>query len=464
MLRKILLAAIAMLPIISCSKNPAEEGELPLLQLPDGLKTDIVLDPEGDVVNFRFDAAAPWTVQLSGDADWLEVSPMSGSPGTGRIKVQVETNLTDSHRKAEMKVVAHEHELVYRFSQAPYAPTLELVSNEGEITSLGGAYTVKVLTDVVYECFIDADWVREPVTKAPRVREHIFNVDPNPLSEKRSATITFTYGSMSEVFTLSQREHGTEADDWMYEDFVRRSLAMRFTADWCGYCPVMADAFDMAKIQMPHDVEMAAFHGNKSTYEFSGTSKLIDRFLTGSFPTGVVDARASIPSYASAILIASILTDVVKESFATYPSTVGIEFNSTLSGDALDVDLSLYIKEADTYRVSVLLLEDGIVGYQNGKGSAYEHNNVVRLAFTSGMGDTFKTEEDNQIWKSSYSAAVSSGWDRENLKILVYVEKPYGEQDKVHGVEYAYYHDFGDTYVDNCRVAGIGEAIKLEFK
>jgi hypothetical protein len=114
--------------------------------------------------------------------------------------------------------------------------------------------------------------------------------------------------------------------------------------------------------------------------------------------------------------------------------------------------------------VSVLLLEDGIVGYQNGGGSSYTHNDVARYALTSMSGESVKIESDNTVWSKVYTAKVNSVWNPENLKVLVYVERPYGDLARVKGVNGAQYGDYGDTYIDNCRAVKVGEAADVELK
>jgi hypothetical protein len=276
--------------------------------------------------------------------------------------------------------------------------------------------------------------------------------------------ITFCADQTCKAFTVKQRPAGTEADDWKNDAFVHRSLAMRFTATWCGYCPYMGTAFDSAKSQMGSALELVSLHGAESDLEFSGTNELVNRFRVSGFPTGVVDARASIPNYSSTATTASVAVGVAQETQQAYPAKTGIELESSLDGTRLTVDLGLYVKEADSYRVTVLLMEDGIYGYQNGGSNNYEHKDVARLALTSMSGETVRISEDNQIWTKTFTADIKSSWKAENLEILVYVEKPYGDQSKVSEVDGAEYGRYGDTYIDNCRVVKVGTEAPLELK
>jgi hypothetical protein len=114
--------------------------------------------------------------------------------------------------------------------------------------------------------------------------------------------------------------------------------------------------------------------------------------------------------------------------------------------------------------VTVLLLEDGIVGYQNGGGTSYTHNDVARYALTSMSGDSVKIESDNTVWSNIYTAKVSTAWNPDKLKVLVYVERPYGNQPEVGDVSGAQYSNYGDIYIDNCRAVKVGESGPIELE
>jgi hypothetical protein len=67
-----------------------------------------------------------------------------------------------------------------------------------------------------------------------------------------------------------------------------------------------------------------------------------------------VDARALIQNN-TATTVANIAVAVVQETQQVYPAKTGIELDSSLERTRLTVALSLYVKEADSYKVTVLL-------------------------------------------------------------------------------------------------------------
>ena len=454
-----MMIAIGISALSGCTETGDPVTELALAS---SSKDILELPSDGGSGSVRFTSSQEWYVELS--EGWLSVSPMEGAAGNGRITVRAEANEAPDTRTAVLNICSGDKKLPITITQESFVPTFELLDTEKEMSCLGGELKVRVRADVDYEYHFEADWIQDPESKAPRTREHKFVIEPNDLSEERTAVITFCSGNLCKAFTVTQRAAGTSQDDWKNDQFVHRSLAMRFTATWCGYCPMMGTAFESAKSQMSGALELVSLHGGDSDYEFSGTNTLANRFRVTGFPTGVVDARASIPNYNSTSATTTATVDVAKETQEAYPAKTGIAINSSLDGTDLTVDLSLYVKEADSYRVTVLLLEDGIVGYQNGGSNNYEHNDVARLALTSMDGETVRIAEDNQIWTNTYTAKIKSGWNADNLEVLVYVEKPYGEQQKVAEVREAEYGKYGDTYIDNCRVVKVGTEATLELK
>lgn len=456
------LGAVVLCALMGCSR---ENGPVPEIELASSQEDVIQLDPYENNVSIRFSSALEWHIEVQGGDDWVTVSPMEGQPGMARLTVIIRRNLESEKRTAVINICSGELAVPVTVEQSGFVPTFELLETETEISAAGGKFSVWLNADVDYECVVKADWIKEVFFKAADTREHTFTAEPNPSSESRTGTISFVYGEDELSYTVRQRPAGTEADDWKRDSFVHRSLAMRFTADWCGYCPNMASAFEEAETEMNGRFVTLSLHGGQSALEFDSISSLLSRFNVAAFPTGVVDARAGIPNYTNISTTAAVAMNVAKETQETYPAKTGIAVNSKLDGSELTVDLSLYVKEADTYRAVVVLIEDKIIGYQNGvvAPSKYVHNNIARLAITSISGESVNIGEDNTVWEKTFTATVPSVCDPANLRILVYVEKPYGVNEKVTGVEGAEYDDFGDRYVDNCRAVKVGENAPLEL-
>lgn len=248
-----------------------------------------------------------------------------------------------------------------------------------------------------------------------------------------------------------------EPEEWSSKEFWHKSLGMRFTATWCGYCPMMATSFASAISQYPNRIELLNLHPTSSNLGFNGTSKLENIFKITSFPTGMIDYRSSIANYSNSNYTTKVILNAVKETESNYPVKTGISFSSSVSGNTLNLNVKLYIKEKGDYKVTAVLLEDNIIGYQNGGGNSYNHSGIARVAFTDITGDEVSTSEDNKTVSKNYTATIPSSCDKNNLRVLVYVLRQYGSQTIIRTA------DYGDYYVDNAISAAVGTTQDLVF-
>ena len=465
------LFMLVMLVLTGCSKiddggqeNPGGEFENSSIELGSGVEQEIILDSDGGSKIIRFTAPQNWHVELAGESDWLVLSPVEGDAGTGRVKVKAEANTSGGTRRAEFSVCSGTHSVQFYVIQDHYEMVFEVPETEMHISASGGILPVPINTNQDFDVTCNQDWLMPSPSQGKRPEYVVVVVEPNLSNKSRTSEVVISSDMGEATVTVTQDAVDGTLAQWTEKSFVSRSLAMRFTATWCGYCPMMGKAFDIAKDRMGGSLELVSLHGSESDLEFSGTNQLGRRFSIGGYPTGVVDARASIQNYSSSDYTASLVEQVAQETRKSYPTVSGIAVDSYLSGTELTVFVPIYFHKSGSYRVSVLLLEDGIVGYQNGGGSNYTHNDVARYAFTSMSGESVRIESDNTAWNKVYTARVNSVWNPENLKVLVYVERSYGDQARAEGVEKAQYGDYGDTYIDNCRAVKVGEAANVELK
>ena len=285
-------------------------------------------------------------------------------------------------------------------------------------------------------------------TGNPLATLYIYEGQTNGFSEMKIPSTT--------KIVVKGSEEPDEPEEWASKEFWHKSLAMRFTATWCGYCPNLAEGFAKAVSQYPNKIELLNLHPTSSNLGFSGTSALANVFKVTGYPTGMIDYRTLIENYSSDYA-ATLVVGAVKETEKNYPVKTGISFSSSVSGSTVNLNVKLYIKEKGDYKVTAVLLEDNIIGYQNGGGDSYNHSNIARVAFSDITGDAVSTSEDNKTVSKSYTATIPSSCDKNNLRVLVYVLRQYGSQTIIRTA------DYGDYYVDNAISAAVGTTQDLVF-
>lgn len=328
------------------------------------------------------------------------------------------------------------------------------------VSAAGGGFKITVNYWGDYHVDVaGADWITASGTSGdPRFegRTHTFTATRNTGAE-RSAVITVCDESNCYPVIV------TQADGSTLKTITHHSLGMRFTADWCGWCPVMNESFKKTKEKLGDKFVIVNFH-NGNYLKSPDFSPLASAYLVSSLPTGIVDGRSKIPNYTNTDYGASFVAGCVSETESTYPVTTSLGISSSLSGSSLSVTVKVYASSAADYKLSVFLLEDGIVSRQlnNTTGTtdySYVHDNVEKLKLTgSAQGDAITIDADDSTKEFNFSATVPSTCNLSNLSVLAYVQKQFGSQPVVQSDNY------GEWYIDNCRKVPVGETAEPEVK
>ena len=335
----------------------------------------------------------------------------------------------------------------------------ELLTESVNLSAKGQDFVIRVRSYEEPHFDIYADWITFVKSKGDRRvgADYVFHVTRNKETEARTGFVSVCSDTNCYMVDVNQ-----EAPDgnWTTEEFVHHSLGMRFTATWCGYCPMMNTAFQMVKEEVGDKFLYACFYATSGNYGFADMGVLEAQYAVDGYPTGIVDGRRAIGNMQQISATASSIVSAIEETEANYPTVTGVEFSSALSGSTLSVNLDLFAHVADDYKLTVLVLENGIVGHQtdynDGDHEDFVHDKVVRQALTSVSGDAVTMAEGDE--KSfTFSTEIPSGWNKSNLEILVYVQRPFGSQNRIQSGNY------GDYYVDNARSAAVGTTAELEF-
>ena len=327
------------------------------------------------------------------------------------------------------------------------------------VPKFGGEFEINVKTDQNFHMDIASDWIHAVSNSGDPLRgaTYKFKADWNP-GEAREGYVLVCNDNNCFFFTVSQ-EAGS-ADDWKTADFVHHALGMRFTATWCGYCPIMSETFKMAKSKLGDRFQYACLYATSGNYGFADMEILESQYAIEGYPTGIVDGRVLIENYSSDYT-SDLIVSAAKETETKYPTATSIGLKSSLDGNTLNVDVDVYAHVADRYKLTVLLLENDIIGYQadytNGAHNDFVHNKVVRAAITNVSG-TACVVDLNAPKTYSFSVTVPDEYDPGNLEVLAYIQRPFGQQPVIQS------GDYGSNYVDNCYAAPVGATTLPDLK
>lgn len=315
--------------------------------------------------------------------------------------------------------------------------------------------TVNVTSNLPWNVASDAAWCEVSPSSGENDGSFDITVSENVSYDSRIANITVSAvdGSLSRTIAViqspAQREEGD--DSWVEAEFVHRSLAFRFTADWCGFCPMMATAMNDAQKELPGKLEVISVHGGGSGLACSASKTLANNYPIDGFPTGLVDGRTYIANYAIPVTT-SLIVEAVNETESKYETVTAVSWTSKVSGSQVTLDLSAYIKKAGSYKITALLVEDKVISYQadynNGASDAYEHNGIIRAALSKVLGENVEVTEDAQVKTFTYSAELPSECNKDNVRVVVYIQRKDSDNS---------------YYVDNTASAAVGKDKNLDM-
>ena len=290
------------------------------------------------------------------------------------------------------------------------------------------------------------------------------NVEENQGDRARTAMVTLSTldGAIVRKLSVLQSAHTSgDSGDWTKDPFVHKSLVMRLTGTWCGWCPLMNKSVKRAMELYPGKISYMALHSGGGDLDFSNPYPLQNLFNIYSYPTGIVDGRILVSNQDVEITAPNIV-NAVKETEDKYGTLTGIEINSSVSGRTAQVDVGVYVKKAGEYKITVFLLEDGIVNkqadYIDGDQPNYVHDNVIRVAMTDVLGEAFTIAGDNTVKDFSFTATVPSSFVMANMHVLVYIQRKFGSYPVIQSGSY------GDYFVDNSAEVALGERHKLALE
>ena len=295
-----------------------------------------------------------YTIEDSGKSwiSYVETKAMK----TSHLVFQVSANEKTEAREAKITVSGGGISEEITVAQAG-ADVFTISTNNVEVGYEQCAFEVSVTSSMGYEIKPQVDWIREITSKAVSNNVHVFEVSENTSQEAREGIIVVCNDAQTCIPITVKQKGAPDVDfDWTAKEFFHKSLGIRFTADWCGYCPMMATAFDDARNQMPGKLEVLSLHASGGLYS-AVSDKLAQQYNIVGFPTGYVDGRVEIPNYSNISYTTQSIVREVEVTEANYETVTGASWSSAISGNKVSLDLQVYLKKSGSYKVTALLVE-----------------------------------------------------------------------------------------------------------
>ena len=215
--------------------------------------------------------------------------------------------------------------------------------------------------------------------------------------------------------------------------YDRHVFVAEFTGASCAFCPAGYDNMMMqfarpALAKYKQNVHIAAFHSEemgKDSLAIAATMDIKNMFSGLELPSYAVDMRDSGGLNTEGM---SGFNAAIKAAFEEHGPHCGVAVSSSVDTDRTSAQICVRITSELTseYRVVVLVIQDGIVGYQKhgeyGELDDYIHKHVVRTVVTANAGQGEKMADDSVIAEGSeasktWSVDIDRRWVLENTKV-----------------------------------------------
>jgi len=291
-----------------------------------------------------------------------------------------------------------------------------------------------------------------------------FRIEQNDNSYDRSAIITFRDKMCGALYNLEIIQNGSDGPrevDWTTTAFTNNLLGIQysdFTPNVSGM--ITGNHTKSFSKQYQHSCAVLNFLTKYEGNVIPGTSEFLKKYGFSSKFDILVDDLLWYRSVAGNRIKEQLYDS--KKKIEYYGLASGMAIDSKFSSDKLNIDLSLYFKEADDYKLMVFVTEDNVALPYTQYVSGYVINdtmlfhNVVRLNVTDLMqGEDICVNEANSIKYRKYSVTLPSYCKNNDAKIVVYTMRRLGEKGNL------FNENHGDWYVDNCAFCTAGARLNL---
>lgn len=204
--------------------------------------------------------------------------------------------------------------------------------------------------------------------------------------------------------------------------FNRHVAVFEFTGTTCAFCPAgyVYLKYLIEDFYSTDEVHILAFHDtNKDPMGIPLTHEIYNAFKLEAFPSFVVDMRDGFTDK-------TMLRGAIDTSFENYPAKCGLTMTSSCDSSGKgSVSVEVYASAADTYRLALYILEDGIVEPQLRDGNwvdDYTHHHVVRTMLSSIYeGDRLDTLAAGTTASKQYSFTLDSDWVADNCTLCALI-------------------------------------------
>lgn len=214
--------------------------------------------------------------------------------------------------------------------------------------------------------------------------------------------------------------------------YKKRFFGTLFTSTGCTSCPVAAAGLKELQQENPGLISLVSFHQDYSTsmpdpMAIAETEDM--KSALGGFqglPAFFWNMRKE--SYTGGSQYSNVYAATLEDEDGRYDVFSGVSISTTLdkATGKLNIEAGITSNMPKAFRYLVVLVEDGITGYEQMTNSQtdveYVHNNVARAVLTSAHGDKMNDNLPLSVGvevKATETITLNKDWNAENMRVVV---------------------------------------------
>ncbi len=204
----------------------------------------------------------------------------------------------------------------------------------------------------------------------------------------------------------------------------RGVLIEEFTGINCVNCPAGATKLNEIRSMRHSDrISAVAIHAGQKSIPSAGQpnyrtpigDSLAVHFNNGFSPSGVIDREAYPFNHGNVFETETSGWTKASKTKAAQGTPVNIAAKATINTGtrAVELDIEAYYTENDdnsTNYLTVYVVQDRIVGFQDGGSGSYEHNHMLREALTPTWGEPITTTTKRSFFSKNYSFTLPADY------------------------------------------------------
>lgn len=253
--------------------------------------------------------------------------------------------------------------------------------------------------------------LRKDISNEARFYANDVEMTSNTYKTTNIGDVSFevTYNGFSDTAKTKFKEKPT---------YAQRSLIEDYTGTWCGYCPRVSYAIEDVTSRNDNIVAMGIHYNDPMEYEH--INSMVETFNVNAFPTAIAN-RGSVWNETYENIAPA------DNEFAP----LDLSISSNLDGNSASINIKVQTVSwyENQLKLVVCLTEDDLQYnqqnyYNDGKGNPivnFEHNHVLRKAFTDIYGDELTDKNQNNEYEKSFNVTINPKYETENCDIVAFV-------------------------------------------